>query len=299
MNKARAWSYVFYIILYVAIFAFVGIFNLAVAQWNTDILTSAQYWSQTAINSATYIAAFQVSLHLGADLAEASNKQYQRVNSSVIEASAKVDDGFTDFVYWDNMSRKTKAWKDKLSNQLIRLNNKMPHKVLMESKKDRSEWGWRTRRWMRKKQRLKEQLDPQWIKENIEYLKVDYPKYSPQEILTGNKKYSNRKRLLEDGMFKKAFGKRVAVIVTTSIISAFLASLAFTGSIFSMVALIAILAQFILIIVNMIIGIKQGIKGFEEVKLNNLMTRRQVLVKYLSEKQGKSQTEVIEDEPRE
>jgi hypothetical protein len=39
----NAYSYVIYAFLYLFVFAFVGVFNLAFAQWDPEVLTTAEY----------------------------------------------------------------------------------------------------------------------------------------------------------------------------------------------------------------------------------------------------------------
>lgn len=296
-EKIIKWNFAIYGILYIVIFAVAGVLNLAVAQWDFSIFREVTYWISTIFDAAVYISAFQVSVFLGADLQRTTNEEYLLVSRDVFNASQRVDDTFTDFVADDNLKSKKEAWKTKKSNEYIELNNKMPHKVLLNSKQPKDKWKWRTRRWMRKLDKLKEQMSDEWIDKNVMYVKIDYPKYTPQEILSGNRKHESKNRLLAGGMYRKAFAKRVVIIGAMMMVSGLVNSVFFTGSPFSVAALLLVLIQFFFILVNMAFGIKQGSDSFKEVELNNLYIRRDKLLKYFKQYKNKSRGEVVTDEP--
>lgn len=172
----------------------------------------------------------------------------------------------------------------------------MPYKVLLNSKEPEDKWSRRTRRWMRKLSKLKEQMSNEWIDKNIMYVKIDYPKYVPQEILSGSRKHESNKRLLSGGMYRRAFAKRIIMISGTILVSAVVNSVFFTGSPFSVAALLLILTQFFFILINIAGGIKHGFDAFEEITMNNLYTRRDKLLKYFKQYKNKEKTEVVADE---
>lgn len=296
MNRGMKWSFAIYMVLYLVIFALAGVLNLAVAQWDLGIFYEPTYWISTIFDATLYISAFQVSVFLGSDLQKTSNEQYKEVSKDVFNATQRVDDTFTDFVADDNLDTKKSVWKAKKNNEYIELNNKMPHKVLLNSKQPQDKWTWRTRRWMRRLNKLKEQTSNEWIDKNVMYVKVDYPKYVPQEILSGSAKHESKKRLLTGGMYRKAFAKRIIMISGTILVSAIFNSVFFTGSPFSVAALLLILTQFFFILVNIAGGIKHGVNAFEEITMNNLYTRREKLLKYFKQYKNKEKTEVVADE---
>jgi len=106
MRKAFTFNYVLYGIVYAAIFSAIGVFNLAFAEWDVGVLTTANYWFRTGTNSLTYIIAYQIAVNLSADIYTQTHKQYNEILEEVEKSVKKLNSNFRDFVFDYNFREK-------------------------------------------------------------------------------------------------------------------------------------------------------------------------------------------------
>ena len=86
--------------MYLAIFAFVGVFNLAFAQWDPAILTTAEYWISTLTTSFTYVMAFQITVNLAADIMTETNEEFNQLETEIRKfGRTNVHPDFGDFIH--------------------------------------------------------------------------------------------------------------------------------------------------------------------------------------------------------
>lgn len=289
MKKAFTFNYVVYGFVYAALFTFVGVFNLAFAQWNMEALQSANYWFQTLSTSLTYIVAYQVAVNLSADIYTQTYPQYVSTLEEV-ERTVKtsLDSDFRPFITDYNFKSKREVWETKISNKLTKLQNRTKQNVFDQMRlKPEEEWKNNVRKYLRKKKNLELQLDPEWIEKNLPYIKVVYPHVSQQEVATGEVKPPNKTKLIDNNVMTYGLLKKVLLLTATIVINAIFTAMILTGTPFAAAVAIQLIFQIMIIMVNIVSGFFAGIDGFKKKRLNSLYKRREILIEYLSFKKKK------------
>jgi len=286
MKKAFAFNYVIYGIVYLAIFIFVGVFNLAFAQWNMAALQSANYWFQTLSTSLTYIVSYQVAVNLSADIYTQTYPQYVSTQEEV-EKTVKTSLGpdFRTFITDYNFRSKRSIWETKISNKLTKLQNHTRQRVFDEMRlKPKEEWSTLTNTYLRKKAALEEQLTDEWILKNLPYIKLTYPQISQHEVATGEIKPYNKSKVIDNNVATYGLLKKVLILLGTIAINAIFTAMILTGSPFTAAVAIQLIFQILIIAINIVSGFFTGVEAFKKKRLNSLYKRREILIEYLSVK---------------
>ena len=280
-NRVHYYSYVIYGFLYLAIFSFVGVFNLAFAQWNAEVLTTAEYWISTLTTSFTYIVAFQITVQLASDVMSQNHEDFIATEKEITKfGRTNVHSDFSDFIDEINWISKRDTWKTRITNKLIDLNNKASQRVLDELKGDPLHYSTKTKRFVYLKSQYEEQLTDKWIEENLRYKKLRYPTITPSEVVTGERKPYNSVKVIDNGVGAYAFTRRIGMLAIMIVINALMDALLFSGNPFDVVAIMMILFQIFMILVNIFSGWISGIDAFKKKKLNSVYIRRDLLVAY-------------------
>jgi hypothetical protein len=95
----NGYSYIIYAFLYLFVFAFVGVFNLAFAQWDPEVLTTAEYWITTMTTSFAYVMGFQITVHLASDIMTERHEDYIATEKEITKfGRTNVHPDFSDFI---------------------------------------------------------------------------------------------------------------------------------------------------------------------------------------------------------
>jgi len=283
-NRFSALSYTLYGLIYVSLFVFMGVFNLAFAKWDTSIIGSVEYWITTASSTALYLLAFTNTVGLSVDIKKSTDPTHIEMEALITKLSRKViSHNFREFIDGFNWKTKRRLWKEVYENKYTMFNNRLPYSVHVEMKtKEKDEWSKRTIHYDKKRQKIEQYINDTWIDENVRYIKFRYPFITPQEVRTGEVKPVNNKRLLNTNVLGKAVSKRIGIMFLAVIFNALLSALVWTDSPLNISVLLQILLQLFLILLNVGFGLREGEAQFKEVVMNNLYTREDILVDYLN-----------------
>jgi len=134
-TKSQYYSYVIYGLLYLALFAFVGVFNFAFADWDPGVLKTAQYWISTATTSGIYLVAFQLTVNLASDILVNNDPTYLAIKEDLDKQAVKgVSPNLRKFTDHLNFNSKRDVWETRINNKLTKLNNRTSEKTLSDSK---------------------------------------------------------------------------------------------------------------------------------------------------------------------
>ena len=284
MKNKISYSYIIYGLMYVAIFAFVGVFNFSVARFDSNVLQDPAYWISTATTSLTYVFAFQVSVWLSADVMTNTDEQYLEITEDIRKfARTKIRGDFDVFIEDEiNWKNKIEAWKTTQKNKLIRWQNKMPAKVLEDSRHPKTQWKPRTKRYFEKRDKIERLITDEWINENLPYKRISYPRITPQEVITGEEKPVSNKKLIDSNISTYALGKRFVMLGITVMFNAIFSTMFLEGKIFNVAFLATVLFQLTMIGVNIATGWASGVDGFRKKRLTSARTRYDILLQYAS-----------------
>ena len=285
MKNSRL-NYTLYGLIYAALFAFMGVFNLAFAQWDTSVILTPEYWITTASSTMLYILAFTNTVGLSVDIKKANDPTHKEMEETINTLSRKVvAHNFREYIDGFNWKTKKQTWKEVYENKYTIFNNNLPYRLHIEVKElPQDKWKWRTKRLMRKKAKLEQFINDAWIDENVKYIKFRYPFITPQEVRTGEVTPVSKKRLLAGNVLLKSVRRRLGFVMIGVTFNAFLSALAWTGSPFNINVILQVLLQLLILLLNVGYGFKEGELQFKEVILNNLYTREDILVDYLQTK---------------
>ena len=167
-----------------------------------------------------------------------------------------------------------------MSNKLIDLNNKVNQKTLDELKSgNHSE---KTKKYLRLKAQYEEELTDKWIEENLRYKKLRFPTITPSEVVTGEKIPNNSIKVIDNNVLAFSFTRRLGMLGIMIVLNSLMEALFFQGSLFDVVAILMILFQLTLIMVNIFTGWVSGIDSFKRKILNSTYIRRDLLVSYIN-----------------
>jgi translation initiation factor IF-2 len=172
--------------------------------------------------------AFTNTVGLSVDIKKSTDKTYEEMNSLVTQLSRKVTaHNFREYIDEFNWNTKRRLWKEVHENKYTIFNNKMSYDVHKEFKeKEESQWSRKAKRLHKKRMRLEQNINDDWIDENVKYIKFKYPFITPQEVRTGEIKPVNNKRLLNGNVLGKAVIKRSGFMFIGVAFNAFISALA-------------------------------------------------------------------------
>lgn len=282
-KKHSSYTYLIYSVVYLAIFASIGLLNFAILDWNPEALASAEYWVKTATTSFTYFAAYQVTIGLSADIATNTDKLYNDTIAEIEKtALGKIDHRFNDFINEYNWRSKVQTWKESRQNDLIMWQNKLPAKVLSNLRLKPEQWDKQTRRYVEKRDLIKEKMTDKWINENLPFTKFVYPFITPQEVITGEEKPISRSRIVDNDVYSYKLGSRSITLITSVLLNAVINAVFFIGQPFNITIITTIIVQLVFLAINILGGWVAGLDAFRRKRLNSAIKRREILIEYMS-----------------
>jgi hypothetical protein len=315
-KKASLGNFILYISLFAVLLVLNGFMNFVAASFSLATILTATYWLKTVTGSMSALGAFIIFSFLRRDTKLINDPEYNKklavVNTTV---SGKVGPDFSDFIAHKNENSKSIKWREKMQNKLTKWGNKVPARVLRNIKKindesnypDKSKWlkfkrlrklywalfgqiKWalqkrRANKWSRKLAKIKLQLTNEWILEHIHYIKIKYPETTPGEIMSGQRSSSNN-RIIDNGAVHHILKDRLPLIMITTALQAGFNALVIIGAQNPVGMWMAVIFQLATILLNVGAGLHYGNKLFVMLDMNNLITREQYLMEYLTWKKA-------------
>lgn len=263
--------------------ALLGLFDFAEMKFQWSIITSPEYYIQTVIKGFAYSMIFFSFSSDRTEKLKASDVQFlsQKAYIDDVVALARPQK-FNECLYNYNVEQKRLAWVEDVQIKISKLERKakmddlLEWKTYLKDKKEQKEIKLtKYRKYVKKRVLLEEQLDSNWINENIEYLKVDSDTVYSCEITQGTVKKGRR---LAPTKFSggKARTKSSALIICRTMIIAclgqsvlfeFFQSESWVGPVISLVFTI------VLALSNAISGAYNGTVIFEEIEATKMQFR--------------------------
>ena len=121
----------------------------------------------------------------------------------------------------------------------------------------------------------------------MRYKKTRYPHITPSEVVTGERKPYNSIKVIDNSVGSYAFKRRIGTLIITIFIAGIMNALNFVGNPFDVVAMMLIVFQLFMLLVNIFTGWITGIDAFKKKKLNSVYIRRDLLVAYAGWRKNK------------
>jgi hypothetical protein len=187
IEKLRKWwSLAPYILLYVAAFAIVGLFNLLSARYVTNIWTDASFWNRFLSQTIANILVFTATVMLFLDKKH-ENKNFEDLYQSV-EKSAKSDLA-TDFGEWvlgENKKEKLSTFKRNVIRQIAKEEKKATiEDIELWYSKDNDEAKQRNP-YCRNRQKQLDSMKEERLEPIIMAIKLDYDRIDKNFVETGS-----------------------------------------------------------------------------------------------------------------
>lgn len=265
MEKQKILKNMLNITMIFASLSILGIFNFAVFSFEWQRLTEPAYWSAVILKTITLILLFNTGINLFFDKNKDENTQLRKAVEEYQQKNKLRDIDFDDWVNSVfNKSLKIEAYKIKMQKKLYRLTKHRHYNI-------------------DKKNEILKQLDPQYIEENIEYIRVKYKKVLPAAFsmsIDGSTK-SNDMHIFSNEMLNRG-KKTVSNIISMVLISALTTALIFTNS--EVIVINAVLQSILYILFGlwqMLQGILYCPKMIQEEYMLPVQNRNKILDKYI------------------
>lgn len=95
------------------------------------------------------------------------------------------DDVFRDDLAKIDLRNKKDTWRIVIQEKLQKFTDKMPDSVANELKYDEDRQSKRTRKWLDTQSKMRNQLNDEWIDDNIHRLKIKYPRINVKMVVNG------------------------------------------------------------------------------------------------------------------
>jgi hypothetical protein len=182
----RWWMLAPYILLYVAAFAIVGLFNLLSAQYVTNIWTDAAFWNRFLSQTIANILVFTATVMLFLDKKH-ENPNFESLYQSV-EKSAKSDLA-TDFGEWvlkENKKEKLSTFKRNVTRQIAKEEKKASIEDIELWYSEGEENKKKMNEYCRNRQRLLDSIRDERLEPIIMAVKLDYDRIDKNFVETGS-----------------------------------------------------------------------------------------------------------------
>ena len=180
--------------------ALLGLFDFAEMKFQWSLITSPEYYIQTVIKGFAYSMIF---FSFSSDRTE----KLKEIDTQFNSRKSYIDDvvalarpqKFNECLYKYNLEQKRLAWIEDVQLKIAKLERKanmddlFDWKRYIQHKKENKEIDFsQFRKYVKKRVLLEEQLDNEWISENIEFLKVNCDVVYSCEITQGTVRKSKR-----------------------------------------------------------------------------------------------------------
>ena len=134
-----------------------------------------------------------------------------------------------------------------------------------------------------KRERIEERLTPEWIDKHIDYIKIKHGSVTPGEIINGEKGTVTT-QVINNNAVGDILKTRTPLIMMNVAIQAVFNALVVIGAVSTIAMWLAIIVQLVTIFTNVAFGLNYGKVLFAKLDKNNLLNRKNFLMKYLMKK---------------
>lgn len=266
-----------YIFLFALIFFLIGVQNLFFARFKIDTLTDGTFWLDTANTTFAYYFTIILVVMLGVEHANKTNIEFianrQMIRDFIIDG---LQASFYDFNDMENLKNKTEEWKYHVTSKINRLDAKA-------TPLDRKAWrdNVEDNKYVSKRKYLLSTISPEYLEDNIHYIKIDYEHIQESTITNGYTTKRNQKFKKGNALWKitkDTAPKFILSIMYTSLFRGFV----LTFNQLDMVYLYKLIVQLIGLIMCIIWAINYIPIFVDEHIVGPLNNRVMYIKKYLS-----------------
>lgn len=205
-----------YLLLYLAAILIVGMIDVVDAQFNPLRILTADYWIEVGMMTVANTLVLTSSTNISINKLLLIDPVVLDLNKNIAIAKPKLQPDFTLYVHDLNMDRKTQAYLTLMHNKIEKLNKRASHKskilwlrqeraqkkledieypypeftgkvfiIKWIKKQWHSLWNQRSIKYFRNMKQLKSEMTPEYLKDNIEMVKVKYPMVKESFIKNG------------------------------------------------------------------------------------------------------------------
>ena len=293
-RKTNIGTYVIYIILFFILLAVNGLVQFVAASFAWEIILTATYWLKTLLGTLSGLSAFILFAFMRRDKRVDTDIEYNKsLNDLNVTIGAKQILNFGEYLELENRTMKIQAWHLKMEEEIRKENHSFSNKQLqirrmIETNTLKSSKSIikkiRVRKVKNKLLRIEaltNQLTPQYIQENIDYVRVRHIEITQAEIINGHRGAQSKTKIINNNPIGMIMTKKLPMILLTLGIQAFYNALIIISITGTITMLIAILVQLFTIFMNVVFGINYGNTLFKEIDQNNLLVRRTIFAQYL------------------
>ena len=270
-----------YVAVLLSVLVIIGLADFFAAGFDVNVFRDPNYWfAILACALANYIMLVYTAIDkidtTTAKDETVKNKKHE-LNESV---SQNVDTDFDDYLAVENRERKIKAWKQKISNKIARLDElaRDKHKeVYWYGTEEQKAKDW----YCRKRNHLLVKLTDKYINDNIYFLRVKYVKLKRYEVTHGCKqrrdtyKITTRKNLK---VAKDNFPKVMQSISFVLMISSFV----FDYKGFTIMLVLQFVVKLGALCLSIYNGIAYGSNYIEDTLMPDFQYRLDIIIKYIN-----------------
>jgi hypothetical protein len=292
-RKVGFGTFATYTVLFLLLMGVNGMLNFVAADFDWSIVSTSTYWLKTLAGVGSGLGAFAIFSFLSRDIKVAKDADYNKdldILNKTIDESVGPD--FPDFTAEETRNMKKEAWRNKIELKIANWNKHITSRMLrwiQLIKKDKLPRKTifnfiviaRAHRKLNKLNKLYERRTPAWIEENIDYVKVVHSTITPSEIINGEKGSQSRK-IIDNNAIAHILRDRSFMIILTTAIQAFYHALVISKATDLTALALTLIVQFITIFMNVAFGLNYGKTLFRRLDKNNLLTRKNYIMKYLS-----------------
>lgn len=286
-------SYTMYVVLFLILLAVNGLIQFISAGFSWGVILTATYWLKTISGSASGLASFIIFSLLSRDVKISTNEKY---NDDLDELNTTVDGNvgpdLGEFAELETRKMKKSSWillKEQETNEILGNMNqrqlKMKRLIERDLPRPRGLVNKISYKRTLKKIRQVEDLDiqktPEWIEDNIDYVKIKHPSITQQEIINGEKGFNNDTKLIDNNALGHIFKKRLPMIMLMTGLQMMYHSLIIYELGGSITMWLSLLFQLGTILFQALMGYRFGDELFRRLDRNNLLVRKNYLMKYL------------------
>lgn len=274
-----------YAIVLLSVLILIGLADFFVAGCDPEVFKDPNYWF-TILTCAlsNYIMLVYTAIEKidGAMIKneEVKNKK-KELNDSVVKS---IDTDFDDYLSIENRNRKIKAWKQKISNKIARLDD-------FTSDKDREVYWYGTEeqkannKYCLKRKHLIYKLSDEYIQKNIYFLRVKYVKLRRYEVTNGCKQKGDQYKLTTRKNVKVARDNLPRVMQSISFIL-MISTFTFDRQEFGVILVLQYLIKLGSLFISIYNGMAYGSNYIDNTLLPDYQYRLDVIIKYLNWQKG-------------
>ena len=282
MGKKRiSLAFIPFVLMYFTSILLVGVADLFTAGFSLERIGKAQFWYNIFLSMFANIFALMATLLW-------QIKKQREEDKRVLEKQNKINDcadndlepDFEDEYLKDiNLNSKITAFKENIKEQIDMLNKKAKPEDFF-AWNSRVEEGTKKNKYVQKRLVLEEQLKSEYIKENIDFIKVEYEYITKAKVINGYQPKSKRQRYINGK--KTMFADLLPNTLLAISFMVFISSFAFEFINADKTLIITLSAKIFSLVWNAYNGYSYAFTYIEKVLITNLNASLDLIVGYLA-----------------